>query len=80
MFSPQYQALLRHQALLQRNNPQQPATRLGGFGTFFKDTPPAFISETKVDNKIGESTHPENLGESTHPENPEEENDPKREW
>lgn len=50
MFSPQYQALLR------RNNPQafnqQPAMRMGGFGTHFKETPPAFISETKVDNKI----------------------------
>ena len=30
----------------------QPAIRQQGFGTHFKDTPPAFVSEKKVDNKI----------------------------
>ena len=30
----------------------QPAIRKQGFGTQFADTPPAFITEKKVDNKI----------------------------
>ena len=50
MFNPNYLSLLR------RNNPQSfqqnPTTRLGGFGTHFKDTPPPFISDVKKDNKI----------------------------
>ena len=31
---------------------QLPEQRPQGFGTHFKDTPPAFIEETKEDNKI----------------------------
>ena len=31
---------------------QQPKQRPQGFGTHFKDSPPAFIEETKADNKI----------------------------
>jgi len=31
---------------------QQPELRPQGFGNHFKDTPPAFIEETKEDNKI----------------------------
>ena len=30
----------------------QPALRQQGFGTRFADTPPAFLTEKKVDNKI----------------------------
>lgn len=30
----------------------QPAIRQQGFGTRFADTPPAFVTEKKVDNKI----------------------------
>ena len=30
----------------------QPAIRQQGFGTQFADTPPAFLTEEKVDNKI----------------------------
>lgn len=30
----------------------QPAIRKQGFGTQFADTPPAFLTEKKVDNKI----------------------------
>ena len=33
-------------------NQQLPDRRQQGFGTHFKDSPPAFIEETKVDNKI----------------------------
>jgi len=36
----------------QQNITPQPAIRRQGFGTHFKDTPPAFITERKVDNKI----------------------------
>jgi hypothetical protein len=32
--------------------PQQPPLRQQGFGVRFKDTPPQFVTETKVDNKI----------------------------
>lgn len=35
-----------------QNISPQPALRRQGFGTHFKDTPPAFITEKKVDNKI----------------------------
>jgi len=31
---------------------QQPPQRPQGFGNHFKDSPPAFIEETKQDNKI----------------------------
>ena len=31
---------------------QLPDRRQQGFGTHFKDSPPAFIEETKADNKI----------------------------
>ena len=37
--------------------PQQPPLRQQGFGVRFKDTPPEFVTETKVDNKI-ERTKP----------------------
>ena len=38
--------------LRQDYNQQLPDRRHQGFGTHFKDSPPAFIQETKVDNKI----------------------------
>ena len=38
--------------LRQDYNQQLPDRRLQGFGTHFKDSPPAFIEETKADNKI----------------------------
>lgn len=36
----------------------QPAIRQQGFGTQFKDTPPAFLTEKKVDNKIERTKKP----------------------
>ena len=38
--------------LRQDYNQQLPDRRHQGFGTHFRDSPPAFIQETKVDNKI----------------------------
>ena len=65
MFNPAYQQLLQSRgmrnagALLGSGRtlntaPPPPAVgiRRGGFGTHFKDTPPKFIEESKVDNKI----------------------------
>tara|TARA_Y100000310_G_scaffold124638_1_gene123323 strand:- start:325 stop:516 length:192 start_codon:yes stop_codon:yes gene_type:complete len=44
---------------LRSYNPfSQPAMRPQGFGGHFKDTPPAFIEETKVDNKIERTNKP----------------------
>jgi hypothetical protein len=37
---------------------QQPAIRQQGFGGHFKDAPPPFIEETKVDNKIERTKKP----------------------
>ena len=36
----------------------QPAIRQQGFGTRFADTPPAFLTEKKVDNKIERTKKP----------------------
>ena len=46
----QYQSRGLRQDFAQRQ--QLPDRRLQGFGTHFKDSPPAFIEETKQDNKI----------------------------
>ena len=43
--------------LTQQNITPHPALRQQGFGTRFADTPPAFVTEKKVDNKI-ERTNP----------------------
>tara|TARA_R100000734_G_C3275735_1_gene70582 strand:- start:14 stop:295 length:282 start_codon:yes stop_codon:yes gene_type:complete len=43
--------------LVTGGQPQQPPLRQQGFGVRFKDTPPEFVTETKVDNKI-ERTKP----------------------
>ena len=37
---------------------QQTPVRQQGFGGHFKDTPPAYIEETKTDNKIERSKKP----------------------
>jgi hypothetical protein len=37
----------------------QPAIRQQGFGTRFADTPPAFLTEKKVDNKIERTKKPD---------------------
>ena len=37
---------------------QQPAMRQQGFGVRFKDTPPPFVEDTKVDNKIERTKKP----------------------
>jgi hypothetical protein len=42
----------------QQNITPQPAIRKQGFGTQFADTPPAFITEKKVDNKIERTNKP----------------------
>lgn len=51
MFSPAYQQLIQRNL---QTAPPAPPLRLreGGFGTHFKDTPPPFVADTKVDNKI----------------------------
>ena len=58
MFNPAYQQLLQSRGMgsgrtLNTAPPPPPiGIRREGFGTHFKDTPPQFIQETKVDNKI----------------------------
>jgi len=41
-----------------QNITPQPAIRRQGFGTQFADTPPAFLTEKKVDNKIERTKKP----------------------
>ena len=43
---------------LNQPNIQQPAMRQQGFGVRFKDTPPPFVEDTKVDNKIERTKKP----------------------
>jgi len=38
--------------LSQQNITPQPAIRQQGFGGHFKDTPPPYLEESKIDNKI----------------------------
>ena len=59
MFNPAYQQLLQSRGMgsgrTLNTAPPPPAIGIrqeGGFGTHFKDTPPKFIEESKVDNKI----------------------------
>jgi len=49
--------------------PQQPALRQQGFGVRFKDTPPEFVTETKVDNKIERTKPPKPKKKKTNTKN-----------
>ena len=73
MFNRAYQQLLQSRGMgsgrtLNTAPPPPPVgVRQGGFGTHFKDTPPKFIEETKVDNKIERIKKPNKLKKKTKP-------------
>jgi len=52
MFNQLYYNPTPQSSLMRGIVQQQPQQRPQGFGTHFKDSPPAFVTEVKEDNKI----------------------------